>query len=109
MKDSTQEDLDLLVSHFRVLNGWTVRLNNRKKNHNVSWVGTSHRKRYYIGTWDKSLGTEPQDYLIHEVLHAAVRAVNLIDWRKADELRMAEELLVQDICALLHYPVSPRV
>lgn len=54
-----------------------------------------------IGLWDTSVGPKPDDYELHEVLHAALRALCSMDRRKPKELLATEEDLVQDICACL--------
>jgi hypothetical protein len=69
-------------------------------NHCCSWGGRKSN-RFSIGTWARDSEPQPPDYILHEVLHAAVIAVVKIDKRKAKEQRQAEELLVQDLCSLI--------
>lgn len=92
--------LKSLVNHFRVLRGWTVRMVDDPRNHGTSWGGRMSN-RYSIGTWGRSSGPQPKDYLLHEVLHAAVTSVVRMDKRSPKEQIQAAELLVQDICSLV--------
>jgi len=43
---------------------------------------------------------EPEDYMLHEILHVAVRSLLQQDRRRHKELIHQEELFVQDICAI---------
>ena len=47
-----------------------------------------------------TIGPEPQDFLLHEVLHCAMGALVSMARRKPKELGQAEEMLVQDICGV---------
>jgi hypothetical protein len=107
MSAAKSNTLRRLVRHFRVLDGWTVRLVDDPFNHGASWGGRMSN-RFSIGTWDRREGPEPALYLTHEVLHAAVIAVVKMDKRKPKEQRQAEELLVQDICGLIRRGGKPR-
>jgi len=108
MKEAAQSNtLRRLVRHFRVLRGWTVRVVDDPDNHGTSWGGRMSN-RFSIGTWDPKTGPEPAEYLLHEVLHAAVIAVVKMDKRSPKEQRQAEELLVQDICGLVRRGGKPR-
>ncbi len=46
------------------------------------------------------LGNTPPDYILHELLHCAIRELLWMTRRKSKELRRAEEIFVQDICNL---------
>ena len=107
MSAAKSNTLRRLVRHFRVLDGWDVRLVNEPFNHGCSWGGRMSN-RFSIGTWDRREGPEPALYLTHEVLHAAVIAVTKIDKRKRRARHEAEELLVQDICGLIRRGGEPR-
>lgn len=41
---------------------------------------------------------EPPDFMLHEVLHCALRELERMDRRKPKDIRAAEEQLVRDIC-----------
>lgn len=100
MSTAKSNTLRRLVRHFRVLRGWTVRMVDDPNNHGCSWGGRMSN-RFSIGTWDSKAGPQPPDYVLHEVLHAAVISVVRMDKRKPKEQRQAEELLVQDLCRLI--------
>ena len=109
MSAANNKTLRRLVRHFRVLRGWTVRMVNDPDNHGASWGGRMSN-RFSIGTWDRKAGPQPPDYILHEVLHAAVISVVKMDKRKPKQQRQAEELLVQDLCTLITptAPAHPR-
>jgi hypothetical protein len=94
------DNLRRTVRHFRVLRGWKIRMVGGPNNHGSSCGGRANN-RFNIGTWDCKFGPQPPDYILHEVLHAAVIAVVKMDKRKPKEQRQAEELLVQDLCRLI--------
>lgn len=93
--------LKKLVRHFRVLKGWDVRYVDDPYNHGCSWGGRRSNV-FYIGTWDRATGPKPKDYLLHEVLHGALISIVKMDKRSPKEQQAAMELLVQDICSLVH-------
>ena len=98
--------LQNLVRRFRVLRGWTIRMDDNPDNHGTSWGGTMSN-RYSIGTWGKGRGPQPKDYILHEVLHAALVSIVRMDKRRPKEQRQAMETLVQDLCRIIVPGVRP--
>lgn len=94
--------LTSLARHFRILKHWKVSLIHDPDNQCVSWGGRKPGiNRFYVGTWnDATLGPEPADYLLHEILHGVFAALLKIDGRRPKEKREAEEIIIQDICSL---------
>ena len=88
------------VKRFRVLRGWTVRMDDDPNNHGTSWGGKTSN-RYSIGTWGPGRGPQPPDYILHEVLHAVLVSIVRMDKRKPKEQRQAMEMLVQDLCQII--------
>ena len=98
MSAANGDRLDALVRQFRILRGWRVRWDKRGELCAQSAAFPSCRKAW-IYPWDPTAAEpEPKDFLFHEVLHCAIKALVSMDKRKLKELRQAEELLVQDIC-----------
>lgn len=60
-----------------------------------------HAKTGVIYPWGKNKGEEPEDYILHELLHFAIKEVNVAKEHSYRKGREAEEMLVQDLCALI--------
>jgi hypothetical protein len=98
-------NLKNLKKHFRCLAGWDIRMDQDKTKKGVSWGGMKGKKfttgLWAIGLWDRQKGLQPPDYILHEVLHAAIFSVSRMDGRSMKEKIQAEEMLVQDLCSLI--------
>ena len=93
-KNHPLKRLEALVKRFRLLDGWTIEYDERSEYKGQCAVNEEN-KRATIYAWGK--GPEAPDYLLHELLHCAIRSL-----RVAKDKRAAEETLVQDICKLVH-------
>lgn len=92
--------LAAVVRRFRILKGWRIRWDKSGKHYGKVWPFPKYR-RAWIYRWDPaSAKPEPPDFLLHETLHCTLQALIAMDRRKPKELKEAEELLVQDICAV---------
>lgn len=90
--------LQSVVQSFRILNNWKIQWDNSGKFYSQSTIFPRYRKAW-IYPWDPELTEpEPKDFILHEVLHCALRALVSMDKRRPKEIIQAEELLVQDIC-----------
>lgn len=98
MKEDTVR-LKALVRKFRILRGWTIRWDRRGPEYGKAFIDARRRKAW-ICIWDPKGGPEPSDFMLHEVLHCAFVALLSLDKRSSKELQLAEEALVQDICAV---------
>ena len=100
-----RDSLKRVVRRFRILRDWDVRWSRQKYRGQCTIHPTLERAVIY--PWGQT-SSEPEDYRLHEVLHCALRALVRMDGRKPKEQRLAEEQLVQDICAMLRKPnVTP--
>jgi len=109
MSAANGDRLHALVRRFRILRGWRVRWDKSGEMYGQSAVFPNCRQAW-IYPWDpRSTEPEPQDFLLHEVLHCAVSALVSMDRRKPKELRQAEEMLVQDICGVYLDPPNMRL
>ena len=98
MNDADSKRLEGIQKKFHVLDDWVI-----TKSADIRMDGTPYsgectfdvsRKTAAIAPWHLDR-PEPADYLLHEVLHIAIKA--------ASEIREKEELLVQDLCSYFDY------
>ncbi len=83
---------------FRILKCWKVRgASNVPGYADQCHIDNEHNTAVI---YPSSEMDEPTDYLLHEVLHVAMRALWGMDKRKPKEIIQAEEKLVQDICVI---------
>ncbi len=91
-----------IVKKFRVLNNWNVDLISPTKDTREACViiDPPARSATIVDCRDKP----PKDFVLHEVLHAAISALILIYSSNIPEEDMqdAEEDLVQDICKIVY-------
>jgi hypothetical protein len=95
----SKKKLNALKSQLRILQDWKITYQCASK-YGAQCSIHPRNKRSIIYGWGTKT-KEPKDFLIHELLHSALRALTRMDKRKIKELRMAEEELVQDICRLI--------
>jgi len=86
-----EQEVRRLVAGFRCLKDWTVEVDEEAEYKGQCSVGSDIKAAVIYG-WT---GKRPIDYALHEVLHVAYRASNLLG-------RDGEETFIQDICQLLH-------
>lgn len=86
-------DIEKMKSMFRILTDWNITYG--------SQGDTDYRGQMYIKSIPKSAHIFPpsddvdvDEYLIHEMLHCAIRATDFGD-------REQEEIFVQDLCEIL--------
>jgi len=83
---------------FSILKDWNIKHARSKK---FGGQCTIHpkKKQSTIYLWNHK-ARMPKDYLFHEYLHVAIRALSRVDRRKPKEYRRAEETLIQEICKI---------
>jgi hypothetical protein len=86
---------------FRILRGWKIGAEFSRSNFGTS-ISCHLSKRHWIFTWDKKNGPQPQEYVMHEVLHACECALVHMDKRSPKELKQAWEMFVQDLCRAIN-------
>jgi hypothetical protein len=96
-----RKELHRLVRRFAILRGWTIVGHSCPAQIAGYTTVLPHDPSAVVWLWG---GTPPPDFLLHEVLHCALRAFSRLDKRKPKELRQAEEQLVRDICAVTRKP-----
>jgi hypothetical protein len=97
---SSQKKIDNIRSQFRILKKWKIAYN--KPNEYCAKCVIHPRKGVsIIYGWGRK-DREPKDFLMHEVLHSAVRALVRMDKRKSKDLLKAEEEFVQDLCKIIY-------
>jgi len=89
------KQLKALVHCFRTLRGWKVRYDDFGLYEDQSH---SNAQRKLGVVYRSSKQPLPQDYLLHEVLHFALREVRVGTQR---EQRAKQEQLVRDLCRYL--------
>lgn len=97
---SKQTKLSQIVRRFRILRNWTIEWARGQKYRGQVTI-SPERNRAIVHPWGSNT-PEPADFRLHETLHCALRALTAMDKRHRKELLQAQELLVQDICAVLH-------
>lgn len=98
MSAANGDRLYALVRRFRILRGWRVRWDKSGTMYGQAAVFPKKRQAWIFPWGEKS--DEPQDFLLHEVLHCAIGALTTMDRRKPKELKQAEEYLIRDICGV---------
>ena len=89
------------IRRFRILKDWEIK-QSRSKKYLAQSSAFPDTKTATIYQWgDMYREKQPCDYIFHEVLHIAFRALEHMDKRKPKEKRQAEEELVQDICSFI--------
>jgi len=86
------DDIQKLVSKFRVLDDWNISYDPHSDYKGQCAINEDTKEADIYG-WGV-LQTQPDDYLIHEVLHIAFRAAKRVG-------REGEELFIQDLCTML--------
>ena len=106
MSVANGDRLHVLVRRFRILRGWRVRWGKSGTMYGQAAVFPKARQAW-IFPWGAE-STEPQDFLLHEVLHCALGALTVMDRRKPKELKQAEESLIRDICGVFLNPSKSK-
>ncbi len=86
--------------NFRILRDWNIKEGVEDGGYRGQCCVNVKDKSADIYKWEEE-SEEPSDYLVHEYLHIALRALIDMDRRKPKELRQAEEELVRDICEII--------
>lgn len=81
---------------FSILKDWKI-IRSRSKRYGGFCCIHPKKKQATIYPWN-GRRKEPRDYLFHEYLHVAMRALNRMDRRKPKEYIHAEEVLIREIC-----------
>ena len=89
--------LKAIARHFRVLRGWTVTYGSQGGKQRKQAAIVVKMKRLHVYPFDRRLRLCPDEYLLHEVLHAALIAVRE-EGVSHEKRKKREELLVQDLC-----------
>ncbi|MDD5649987.1 MAG: hypothetical protein PHF86_06165 [Candidatus Nanoarchaeia archaeon] len=95
-----EEKLAALANNFRILSDWKIVYDSdsQYKGHCCKNVKT---KKATVYAW-YSDEKEPEDYLVHEVLHIAIaQVIYSFKHEHYEKAREKEELLIQDICKLM--------
>lgn len=97
-------EVSMLQQQLTLINDYDVMLLTPKQagGYEAQSLTYSHLKKVHICPWgdESNNGPRPNDYLLHELLHACFAAMR--DGRDmADGEYDREELLVQDICAIM--------
>lgn len=92
-------DIYSVTKQFRILRGWKIK-QSRSKRYFAQSTSFPKTKTATIYQWWGE-GKQPDDYVLHEVLHIAFRALENMDKRKIKERRDVEEKLIQDICRVV--------
>lgn len=88
------------AKRFRILKDWRIKAGTAKDiDRDRVWIGEKARLGIVYLWGGDSSNPEPKDYVLHEVLHCALRAFTMLDKRRRKECRQAEEELIQDICS----------
>jgi len=87
--------LKAIARHFRVLRGWTVTYGSQGGKQRKQAAIVVKKKRLHVYPFGRK--RSPNEYLLHEVLHAALIAVREegVSYKRR---KKREELLVQDLC-----------
>ena len=88
------QKLNEIKNKFRILSDWVIDIDNTGDYFGQVSISPTEKKAV-LYPWHNS--EEPKDFLIHELLHVAMRAFDRSPEETKHEL---EELLVQDICQL---------
>ena len=97
---SNRRQVEILRKRFRVLKDWKISYH-RPNEYCARCVVHPRKNRSVIYGWGRK-GQEPKDFLMHEILHSAVRALTRMDKRRYKELMRAEEEFVQDLCKIIY-------
>jgi hypothetical protein len=95
-----EDRLANIVKKIRILSDWKIEYDSdsQYKGHCCKNVKT---KKATVYTW-YSDEKEPEDYLVHEVLHIAMaQVIYSFKHEHYEKAREKEELLIQDICKLM--------
>lgn len=95
-----KKEIPLLQKKIRILEGWKITRTKDLKYFGQATILPSKR-RAVIYRWGDA--KEPRDYLLHELLHCAIRELlTRMNGKKiAGKIREAEETFVQDLCSLI--------
>ncbi len=90
------KDIRMYKRHFAVLKGWKIRY--RPNEPMVACCTISSKTNYAeIYKWGK--GTQPKDYIIHEMLHIVLAANRRVKgWLSVKQM---EEETVRSICGII--------
>lgn len=98
--ETLREDLRDIKKRFRILKSWRVICHRGQIGpHTYFNSVTIHdeKPRAFLWPWDHTQGPQPSDYVLHEVLHVALRALTRTPKR---DRREAEENLIEDVCGI---------
>jgi len=104
----TKREISSLQKKIRILKDWKIICIKDQKYSGQATILPSKRKAV-IYKWGDS--KEPKDYLLHELLHCAIRELlTRMNGKKiAGKIREAEETFVQDLCLLITTELSRRL
>ena len=96
----TKREISSLQKKIRILKGWKIICIKDRKYSGQATILPSKR-RAVIYKWDDS--KEPKDYLLHEILHCAIRELlkQMNNKKIAGKIRETEEVFVIDLCQLI--------
>ena len=99
-RHNAEEMIKQLQNHFRILDGWQIRYV-RSMKYSAQTTIIPDKKKATIYHWHGK--NQPSDYLLHEVIHCAIRELLTRMNRKriVGPIREAEEILVEDLCSLI--------
>lgn len=100
----TQRKINAAKRHFRILRDWDIRPSRSIRIGGQCSINP-HERRAVVYPWNGNT-PEPRDYVLHEILHCALRALTRMDRRRPKDVFLAEEELVQDLCALMRPTLS---
>ena len=96
----TKKEISSLQKKIRILKGWEISIINQPKYSGTATILPSKRKAT-IYKWQGA--QEPKEYLLHELLHCAIRELltRMNNKKITGKIREAEEILVEDLCQLI--------
>jgi hypothetical protein len=97
-----QKEINRVKRKFQILNDWDIKYVRANKSNQARVSFHPNKKKAIVYGYGKS--EIPKDYFFHELLHCAFRELLNMDRRKPKDIRVAEELLIQDICKFIYKP-----
>jgi hypothetical protein len=95
-------EIKRIVKRFTILRGWRIGYDPKHAyKRGVTVWPKSKRAVIYAWGGTRIFPKPPEDYVLHEVLHCALRAFGRLDNRKPKEKRHAEEELVRNLCSII--------
>ena len=98
----SQQQVNEIKAKFRILKDWNIVSHEDGKYYDECTV-LPEKKKAFIKPWHDD--NPPIDYLLHEILHCAIRQLlEIKEKTRAYDLKLhkAEEELIQDICHITH-------